>query len=868
MAVTIEEAKAFIEDACKSRENWLNMANRSWDELKKLRKNGNLYSVSPNAIKRRARYPAWYSIFKIRQPLLLSRIGIPIGKDTTQDGNDNIGATAAICLERLAVSLAKTFDFFDVMCSARDDFLATCFGTVRGYYERDEIKETVKERIKPMQMPGSKDIVFVDGAGMIIESDDIGQDDEGYFYEHDEVIDVENEKICLESPLYRHVYIDPDIRRWTRCKRLAFEETYSEREFKEIFGAKAFLDIPVPNNKNPGADEATPKRQCIKVYEYWDYYERKVYWWAENGIQFIEPRDYYLPDQDSDGDRSEFEELNGLYNLEKFFPTPTPLVMNQATDEFWPIPEYYQIVEMIENIHSIFSRMMALTKAIRVRLMFDNNVEGLQEALNEATEGDAFGVPNLAQSLASAGGTLDNVVQYIPVQALIEGLQQMYIALESALTHLFKVTGTSDLLQGLSTDNSGKTLGERQIEEKYATNQILEAQRKMAEFVRGSYQLMCEMALKNFKDASLDMYIMPQTLQPEHQERYRGALGMLKDNQKRFRIELETDSTIALNEEYDKQMRVELVNTLTAAIEKTAGVAQQSPALVAIDLHAMKFLIQGFRQGKMFQNEITQSIDNVIAMTKNAPPVFNKDEAAAKAKQEELQINTQLEVQKLTLDAQTRQAELISNERLEIAKLQQDERVNQINAELEQFKLQSEQSFNFGQLQIQYEELKANIMQAQQELAAKRDELLVEMQKVTDKKEYESFKLGIDARVAEYEMQLGTAQQALETRFHMLDEQEKYATERRLQSEHQLQGMQAAMTLALQQKELQAPPEAPKAPPVTFNVEAPKPVKAPVSNIIRDASGNIISIESGKNIKNIKRDEMGNIVAIEHGSAE
>lgn len=662
MTISIEEAKAFIIDCEKSRENWLTMADRSWNEIKKRDKNNRLWSVTPNAMRKRSRYPAWYSIFKIRQPLLLSRVGVPIGKDTTQDGNDNVGATAAILLERLAKNLARSFDFFDVMAAGRDDFLATNFAISRAYYERDEVKQKVKEYITPEKVDneGEIDVVFVDGEGKVIESDDIGQDDEGYFIEHDKTVDVENERVFLEPVLYRDVYIDPDIRRWKRCKRLAFAEYYSEQEFKELFGTEAWTDLASQYQKL-GVDEASHKRQCIKVYEYWDSYEKECKWWAELGSDFIKPRDYREPKPDTyDG-----EKLNGLYNLEKLFPVPDPLMMNSPTDEFWPIPEFYQVVEILNDIHTIFSRMVALTRSIRSRLLFDNNVDGLQAALNEAAEGDAFGVPNLAQSLASAGGALDQVVQYIPVQALIESLGNMYTALDQRLGALFRLTGTSDLLQGLSVSNSDKTLGERQMEEKYAINQIAEPQRKMQEYVRSAYQLLCEMALKNFNDASLGLYMMPATLPEDHKPRYQAALGMLKSNQKRFRIELETDSTIAINEDFEKKMRIEMVNAMTAALESTANIAKVSPALVATELHCLKYLVASFRQGKMFQSEITQAIDNVIKQAEAEPAPFNKEQS-------------DFEIAQKKLELQAQEMSLKAGERVQAAQLE----VHKINAKL------------------------------------------------------------------------------------------------------------------------------------------------------------------------------------------
>lgn len=693
MSITIEEAKAFIEDARKIRENWLSLADRSWSELKKRQKNGRLWSVVPNSLRKRQRYPAWYSIFKIRQPLILSRVGVPIGRDTTQDGNDTIGATAAICLERLAINLAKSFDFFDVLCAARDDFLATCFAQVRAFYEREEVKQKVKQYITPILDPETGEALFVDAEGDEILSDDIGQDDEGYFIELEEIVDVENERVLLEHVLYRHCYVDPDIRRWNKAKRLAFEEYYSVPEFKEIFGAKAYLDLANPEDTGGTEDKALSKRQLVRVFEYWDMYSRECYWFAENGSDFIKPRALFTPD-DSDYDE-EFKTRNGLYDLEKFFPCPEPLMSNQATDEFWPIPEFYQLMEVFEDIHAIFSRMVTLTKAIRTRLLFDNNIQGLQEALNEAGEADAFGVSNLSQVLNSSGGSLENCVQYIPVDKCISALNQLYNALEQRLNTVYKLTGTSDLLQGLITDPVQRTFGERQMTEKYALNQIAEPQRKMQEFVRGCYQLMCEMALKNFKEASLDQYIMPQTLQPEHQERYRAALSLLRENQKRFRIELETDSTIALNEEFDKQMRIELVNVLTAALEKTATVATSMPGLIVPELHALKYLAQGFRQGKLFQLEFTQAIDNVIQMAQAQPEPFNKEQADSELANRKQMLEEQsrmAEAQLKQFEAQLESYRTQNGVALDAEKLKLSQWVERLKAQIELSRLDVERS--------------------------------------------------------------------------------------------------------------------------------------------------------------------------------
>lgn len=808
MEIEVEEVKSFIEDAKRYKASWCSLSERSWQELKKRSKNDKLWSTSPNAMRKKTRYPAWYSIFKIRQPLILARIGVPICKDTTQDGNDKIGAVAAIIKERLAINLAKDFDFFEVLSCARDDFLATNFGILRAYYERDEVKEKVKERLITQIDPETNQPVFINAEGQVVESDDIAEDSEGFFLETEEIIDVANERIRLCPVLYKEFYVDPDVRRWSQVKRIAFCEHYSPVDFKRIFGVSAYNDLP--KESDPTTDDedtgASNKRRYITVYEYWDKWAKKCYWLPENSDSFVTPNKYYVPDE-SDAD----DQPNGLYDLAEFFPVPPPMMMNQATDEFWPVPEYYQVMEILDDINSIFARMAAATRAIRTRLLFDANVEGLQPALNEAAEGDAFGVPNLSQSLNAAGGTLEAVVQYIPVEPVINSLNQLYTALEQRLNSLYKLTGTSDLLQGLITDPTQRTFGERQMTEKYALNQIADPQQKMQIFVKDCYELMCEMALKNFKDETLDKFVMPKTLEPDKQAVYRSSMDLLKNQNDRFRIDLETDSTIALNEEYDKQVRIELVNALTTALEKTASIAQSSPALVVPELHCLKYLIQGFRQGKMFQSEVTQAIDNVIQSAQAATaPAFNKDEQQLALRREEIAATNQL-----------KQYEIQSTERLEMAKLQQNEAVLSIKSQLDAVKSQTDQMSAQAELQLKYEQLQANINLQMQDLAIKRDELALQMQALVSKNELAQVAQVVDGQIAQSDiqhqttqsmleqadLQLRASQQELEAQAHQLDLQERVMTEQRLQSEQQLKELEMQLSAATKVREAMLPPQ-------------------------------------------------------------
>jgi hypothetical protein len=832
VTLTIEEAKQFITDSKEAKEVFECIADDSWAELKKRRSTDVITDYRKQ--RRRKRYPGWWSIFKIRQPLILSRAGIPIGKDTTQDGTDNMGATAALILERLAVNLSKSFDFMDVLEDCRDEVLATSFTTARIYYEREVETQKVKEYIQPV-MDANGEPEFFDADGKPIEPTDLKADDEGMFIEHSQVVDVEHEKICVEPVLYNMMHVDPECRRWRRAKRWACEDYYSVPEFKEVFGVQAYIEMGLEQKRSSATDKSKAKDKTIKVYEYWDGYEKKTYWFAEHSPDFITPKGYLVP-EDYAEDMAEGEsDDNGLYDLEQFHPFVKPMIINAPTDEFWPVPEYEQLCDIFEDIHTLFARMMSISKAIRARLLYDKNIPGLAAALSEARDADTFGVPNLSQALTAAGGQLDNAAQYINVSTLIQSLEIVSQQLEQRLNVIYRLTGTSDILQGMQQDNQrDRTLGESQMLEKYAQNQLAELQRKMQEFVRDVYQLMTEAALKNFNDASLDRYVMPQTMPDEHKQNYRGALGMLKDDTKRFRIELETDSTIAINEQYDKQMRIQLVDVATTALEKVASMAEGNPAIVALELHFLKHLVQGFRQSKMFQQEISQTIDNVIKgaeeAAKNAKPPFDAEEAKAN-----------LEMQRMQLDSQQAQAdnslkfyEIQSRERIEASRLQNEQVLKNLDAQLQQFKIQMELSKSQADLQLSYAQLSSGIAQAREEMAVKQQTLMVELQKIAGDQDISKYQLQLEEQFGTVDAMLKQRQQSIEESLGQLELSERIATEQRLQDEHQLNKAAAMVDMAATIKDSNAPEAAP---------EPTQPKRKRHFKMKKDAKGNLTSME-------------------------
>lgn len=850
--VTLEETKAFIQSAKKSSaySEWSDLAKRSWYEIKRRTSDGRLLSFDLN--RQRGKYPLWYNIYKVRQSIVYSRLGQPIVKDTNETGQDSIGASAAFFKERLAINLAKDDDPKDTLFACRNDLLATDFCVARGYYEKEDVKERVKERLTP-QKTEQGNIVWYDQNGDVFKGQDFEQDDEGMFAYLPRTVDVTNERVCVEHILYRHFYVDPDVKRWKRVRRIAFENYYSVPEFKDLFGASSYDELKIAEQREGNPD--FEKQQNIKVYEYWDDYSKETKWFCDNSESFLEPKSEYYPyEHELDEGEGEVNPDRGILNLPQFWPCVKPRIRNAPTDSFWPTPEYEQFRDILLNIDNLFSRGMNIAQIIRPRLFYDDDIDGVAQGISLTSDTQVVGVPNLTKALTAAGGDLNNVAQYLDISVPANALQVIFQELEREIATVKQMVGVNDMMQGLSADNSGKTLGERQMEQKHSLSQIEELQVMMAELDRDIHELRCDIAVNNFKVESLVKYMMPETAPENHRKNFQPAIGLLKENHKRFRLDLETDSTIAINEQYDKAMRKELVDAMTTGLQGVAEMAQTKPELVQLSLETMKYYIQGFRGSKIFQEEITQTIDNVIksiqeqAEAAKENPPFNKDEFDAQLAQQKLQQDGQLAQMKIESEQLIKSAELAQNERIagldaqtEQMRLQQEGAIASVANQLETFKAQVALGKNQGELQLEYEKMKSELELEAAALQLKREELMATVAQFMSKFDVEKFTAQIDNQTKMFEMQLAEQQQELEKQKAMLDLQEKFATERRLQSEHQLEKSQAMVQTLVEVQKAEAAMIKAKA------AAAPKPAPAKKTKkkvkAQRDGEGNLLSFE-------------------------
>lgn len=838
--ITIADAKQFVVDAKKKQEDWKLIADRSWNEIEKRNALGKLYGGGElDRAKRWTKFPLWWSCWKIRQPITFARLPLPVIKDT--QGDDPFGRTACVIGERFTKGILKTFEAFSELASSNDDFLVTNFGWGRWLYRSEICEEPEKIRLQviepqPQEQMGPDGMpmqteplppLLVTPDGMQVDPMIAEEDDLGPYISTGQMVSVENEEVYFQSELYPHLLVDPEATKWNKVTRLAFEYPYNYREFKEKFGQKG-----VDALTQADLEEYKCGKKPITVYEYHDSVLKEVRWFADNSEDFFQPSDMVAEGADK-------YDNSDLYGLSNFFPCTEPLVINQSTRSFWPTPEYFQVQDILDDISSIVTRMLQLTRAVRVRFLFDSSVRELAPLIGENWangEGTGMGVPNLAQSLMNSKGDLAALVAYFPVDELMKGLQNMYVAFEQRLNMFYNITGFSDLIRGQSSD-ADKTYGERQLEGKFALNRMEPYQRKVQEWVKDNYQLGMELGLKMFSDETIDEYITPQTLDPEDKKRYPVSLELLKNNRRRrFRIEFETDSTISINQDWKKKQSIETANAITKMMESVAKTAVDMPELADAELRIMKHVVAELTDGKLFMDEITDAIQKTIDKV-NEPkePEFNYDRAKLELETRKLDFDQQKAVATNQLDQLQQQIDA----GIEQAKIAQKERLDGFALQLEQIKMQNEAGVSASELNLKAQSLQSEIALAQQDLMVKRAEFMLQAKEIAEKTEVKQLELILDQRVAQQKQQLEELYAGVEAQQAMLSEREKWVTEARLQEEHKMNTVHTMVEIQKTLKEMKQSPT-----PVVVHLDQPKAKKRKKKGrIIRDESGDATHIE-------------------------
>lgn len=186
-----------------------------------------------------------------------------------------------------------------------------------------------------------------------------------------------------------------------------------------------------------------------------------------------------------------------------------------------------------------------------------------------------------------------------------------------------------------------------------------------------------------------------QAVQAENarrQKQFDDAVTLIRsDGVHGFRLDIETDSTIAPDEQAEKQARIEFMQQFIPLLETVVPVAQGNPAIASLAKEATLFAVRGFPVARGLEEAIEQAFDQIG----EGPP--NPKLAGGKGAQQ----NPQIEAAKVQADVQDTQVKA----RTDMAAIAQKQQQAVLDAQVSGAKLQAEEQRAQAQMAMQAAEI-------------------------------------------------------------------------------------------------------------------------------------------------------------------
>ncbi|PXW28249.1 hypothetical protein SAMN05445871_4038 [Paraburkholderia caballeronis] len=463
----------------------------------------------------------------------------------------------------------------------------------------------------------------------------------------------------------------------------------TRRQLVKRFGPEKGNAVPLDHEPEDLKGQAvTEYQKKARIYEIWDKDTMTAIWISRVHPEPLDVRDDPL-------------------GLEGFFPCPRPLLPNGANDSVIPVPDYVMYQDQAGELDELTSRITLLTRAIKAAGVRDASAPGLERLLSEGLENVL--VPVDAWAAFAEKGGLVGAVQMLPMADLAQTLLTLYDAREKVKQDLYEITGMSDIVRGASDPN--ETYGAQQLKANFVSIRLEDIQADVQRFARDAVSLIAEIMANHFSVdtlAEISGYALMTAMEKEVASRIRALGGELPDDLKQpfeeptweevaallhnttvrhYRLDIETDSTLKMNQLQEKADRTEL---LKAVGDFLTAAANADPTLVPLLGQMLMFAVRAFPVGKSLEASLQETVDQLVARAKQAASNPQPNPAQMKA-----QSDVQIAQGKNQAALQGKLAEIAADERAAAADRQQEaqlamvERQAQMIAERTQAQLQA-----------------------------------------------------------------------------------------------------------------------------------------------------------------------------------
>ena len=471
---------------------------------------------------------------------------------------------------------------------------------------------------------------------------------------------------CPVDYVYWQDFAHLPARTWDEVTWVGRRVYMSLEEGLERFG-DAFRQVPltISPDKKDGEKDTTAQLKKAEIWEIWDKPKKCVYWVARHWDTILDHREDPL-------------------GLDDFFPCPKPYYATLTTGSLVPVADFLMYQDQANEIDEITGRIQHLTKALKVMGIYAADEASIERLMKEGN--DAVMIPVKNWAAFSEKGGLANAVQFVPLADVVGALGQLYQARESCKQIIYETTGLSDIIRGAS--NAAETATAQQIKSQFASLRLNDMKDDMARFARDLLRMKAEIMCNKYQPETL-IQASGIAHTPDAQLAQQ-AIELLKNATLRdFNIDIETDTLVLIDEQTDKQNRIEFLTAVGGFLREAQSAAQASPQMLPLLGELMMFGIRGFKIGRPIEAIFEQYLNQAKQQAAQPPqpsPEAQKAQADMQIKQAEIQFE---------------QAKTQSEIQIEQARIQLEQQKSQTQLQIEQSKLQFEQQLESQKLQFE-----------------------------------------------------------------------------------------------------------------------------------------------------------------------
>jgi hypothetical protein len=446
-------------------------------------------------------------------------------------------------------------------------------------------------------------------------------------------------------------------RTWEEVNRVWRVVYMTRRGLVERFGEEKAKLIPMdasPKDFDGASPEVSKVGDAIdraRIFEGWDKQEKRAYWFSKGVKDFLDERDDPL-------------------GLEEFFPCPRPLYATLTNDSLVPIPDYTLYQDQANELDVLADRKDGLIKALQVKGVYDASagVE-LARIFTEGENNSLLPMKNWA-AFAEKNG-LQGSINLVDIKPIAEALVRVIETERSVKEDVYEITGISDIVRGQT--QASETATAQQIKGQYANLRLKAYQEEVARFATDILQIMAQIVCGKFSPQTIlaisaadQLSEQDKTLIPKALELLIGRERMQDPNAdpgpnplRSFRVEVSADTLVYLDEQAEKESRVEFLTATGGFIEKMSAVLMQTPPeakgpVVGLLMEMLKFGVTGFKVGKNIEGAFDETAEKLKQIANQPQPSPQPDPALEAAK---LDAQTQMQVAPVKAQAEVAKAQ-------------------------------------------------------------------------------------------------------------------------------------------------------------------------------------------------------------------